>query len=507
MLFSLKLLFGEPYGNDSDKSEKVIYLELYLNVYMDSMVFPGDRNQRNVFDDQQTQQLWKQVLGEMQVMLSPATFRSMMAQLRLKNIDNGIATLSCLNAFWQQQIETRYYNLLKNLLEKHSGVELSLLFEIRAGDERAEEQVQDLPLFSAQPQPQAPARAVGDPLLLKRARLVADYTFDNFAVGSTNQLAFAAAEAVAQNPGRAYNPLFIWGGVGVGKTHLMQAIAHILLQKNPELKVICCPGEEFTNEIVDAIRTKTTMAFKDRYRKMELLLLDDVQFLAGKDTAQEEFFHTFNAIQRAGGQIVLTSDRPPSEITKLEDRLRSRFEAGLIVDVANPDFELRTAIVLIKSEQMGIKLEMEGAQMIAEKYESAREMEGFMKHLLLARHKMPGASAGEIISHLLGDGGLSAELRMRKGVRPMDVLRVTANEFGIKVTQMKGNRRLARIVLPRQVAMYLMRHELGLQLEGIADYFAKDHTTVMHSVEKVEKLLGENSELREKILGIKQQLR
>jgi len=265
------------------------------------------------------QKLWKQCLGEIQVEVSESTFKTMLAQVQLMSIEAGIARMKVQHKFWQQQIETRYYNLLKNVLEKRVGERLSLVFEVGDVLPVINEQklngkgLDELPLFH-NPNKVNEMRlqdAIG------RSHLNLNYTFDSFAVGSSNQMAFAAAEAVSHGSGRDYNPLFIWGGVGVGKTHLMHAIGHVMLRENPNLRVIASPGENFTNEIVEAIRTKTTQKFKERYRNIDLLLLDDVQFLAGKDTAQEEFFHTFYAIQQAGGQVVLTSDRPPSEIKKL----------------------------------------------------------------------------------------------------------------------------------------------------------------------------------------------
>ncbi len=453
--------------------------------------------------EESTTKLWKQVLGEIQVMVSPLTYNTVLSAVKLEKIDEGLAVLSCLNAYWQQEMESKHYNLLKNILEKHSGQSLSLLFDVRSI--AVDEKVDDLPLFrKEEPQTLEEKKELPDSLL-RRARLLKDYTFETFAVGTTNQMAFAAAEAVAQTPGRAYNPLFIWGGVGVGKTHLMQAIAHQLLTENENLKVISCPGEEFTNEIVEAIRAKTTHAFKEKYRKMDLLLLDDVQFLAGKDAAQEEFFHTFNAILTSGGQVVMTSDRPPEEMAKLEDRLRSRFTAGLIVDISKPSFELRTAIVLIKGHQAGIDLSMESAQAIAEKYEGAREMEGFLKQLRLQQGQGGKMIDLEMVHEVLGVVG--SETRLRVGVRPADIVRVVCEEFGVKMSDIKGKRRQARIVLPRQAAMFLMVSELGLTYEGVGELFGKDHTTVMHSVEKTRDRMGKSVELREKITGIKLRLR
>jgi len=241
---------------------------------------------------------------------------------------------------------------------------------------------------------------------IKRSRLRPFFTFENFAVSSSNQMAWAAGEAVAKTPGTAYNPLFLWGGVGVGKTHLMNAVGYEIKKKNRIKSVYFCTGEDFTNDIVEGIRNKTTQKFRNKYRKLDALLIDDIQFIAGKDTVQEEFFHTFNAIISAGGQIILTSDRPPHEISKLEERLKSRFEAGLIVDIAPPDFELRCAITQIKTKEKNLDLSSEIIQMIAGNLDSARKIEGFLIRLkseAIINKNIP--LTAERISQLLGKDG------------------------------------------------------------------------------------------------------
>ncbi len=444
--------------------------------------------------------IWKSVLAELQLSVSTATFQTMFAPTHLHEINNGLAKISCNNSFLQQQIETKYYNLIKQSLDQRTNQNLNLIFIVQPTEKTP---INDLPLF------QTPDPRSATPDLhahLQKANLQPQFTFDTFAVGSTNQLAFAAAEAVAKNPGHAYNPLFIWGGTGVGKSHLMQAIGHTILSQHPDHKILFCPGEDFTNEIISAIRNKTTLKFKDKYRKINALLLDDIQFLAGKDTAQEEFFHTFNAIQHAGGQIILTCDRPPSELTRLEDRLRSRFQAGLIVDIGQPDFELRTAILLIKSKQQGFDLDMSLAQQVAEQITTARELEGFLMQLKAAitqNHRPPDE---QVIGDLLGKS-IQKQASFRRGLRPADILKATAEHFDLKINQLKGPRRQAHLVQARHIAIYILRHDLNLQQEAIGELLNRDHTTILHAVEKIHNQLGKSPELSEHIMGIRESLR
>jgi chromosomal replication initiator protein len=325
-------------------------------------------------------------------------------------------------------------------------------------------------------------------------------------------MAYAAATAVAKNPGTAYNPLFFYGGTGVGKTHLMHAIANQLLATRPEMRIVYCMGEEFLNEIVEAIQTKSARQFKQKYRSAQLLLVDDVQFIAGKQTAQEEFFHTFNTVHREGGQIVLTSDRPPSEISRLEDRLRSRFEGGLTVDVAAPDFELRVAIANIKAEAMGLAVPPDAAQLIAANITDTRAIEGFLRRLTTEVATRRSAVTAELVSSLLniknhGNGILTEPSKSAKRVSPQEVLDSVAEYFGIKTTALKGAKRDRPIARPRQVFMYLCRTELGLTHEDIGGSLGgRDHTTVMHGVETITRELSTNTRLREAVEGIKQKL-
>lgn len=321
--------------------------------------------------------------------------------------------------------------------------------------------------------------------LAARAGLNRKYTFDNFAVSGTNQVAFAAAQNVAKNPGENYNPLFLYGGVGIGKTHLAQATARTILEKDPSKKVLFSPGDQFINELIEAIREKNTVRFRKKYRPVSVLIVDDIQFIAGKQTVQEEFFHTFNTIVQAGGQVILTSDKPPSDIKNLEDRLRSRFSQGLIVDIQAPDFELRTAILMIKAEEKNIMVEMGAAQMIAEKVTDTRALEGT---LLSIYAKIAGfkeiIDAEAVDSHFAG--ATIAESASKK-ISPLDVIKTVCAYYNVKQAHIKSPTRASGIVQPRQIIMYILRNELKMKLEEIAYTLKrKDHTTVMHGVEKIE---------------------
>jgi chromosomal replication initiator protein len=460
-------------------------------------------------------QLWKSVHQELKLAVTKSTYKTFLAETELVELGEGVAKIGCQSSYLREIVEQRYYGLIKNLLDKQTGEVRSLVFEIqesriknqelRLKEQRARSREQkkttdgSLPLFDSKSREQVERAA-------RRARLRRDFTFKNYAVSPANQLAYAAALAVADNPGKAYNPLFIWGGVGVGKTHLMHAIGYRALEKDPSDKVLCSMGEEFTTEIVDAIRTKTQIAFKKRYRSVKLLLLDDVQFLAGKDTSQDEFFHTFNAIHREGGQIVLTSDRPPGEIVGIEDRLRSRFQAGLAVDIGTPDLELRRAILQIKLKQVGLKIPGEAEEMVAEEIDSPRKIEGFVAELKSRANGEKGEVGMEIIRQLLKKSDEQIG-KLRKMVAPQTVIKTVADFYGIKVAQIRGPRRKKEIVFPRQVAMTILNKDLGLNLVLIGEMFGgRDHTTVIHSVEKIEKMMRKSSGLRGEIERIKYQL-
>ena len=286
----------------------------------------------------------------------------------------------------------------------------------------------------------------------------------------------------------------------------MQAVAQEILLKTPQIKVIYCTSEDFTNEIVNAIRSKATDQFKNKYRSARLLLVDDIQFIAGKDRAQEEFFHTFNSISRVGGQVILTSDRRPDEIDKLEDRLRSRFEGGLAIDIQSPDFELRTAILLIKAQQKKIKLPMDVAQLVAGNITSTRKLEGMLFRLIAEMKTTGQPITPEMASAILGQNSETNNVP-RRVVRPKEVLSAVANHYDLKIADLTGPRRPKTIAEARQISMYLLKSDLNLPYVEIGRFLGnRDHTTIMYGVGKITHNLSTSEELRVDIAGIKQKL-
>jgi len=449
-------------------------------------------------------QIWKDSLEIIKVSVSPAIFSTWFSQSYISSIEEAghriIAEVGCPTSFAKNTIESRYFGLVQDSLSKVLGKNCDLIFIVKTNPNTQKSLEETAtPLFSVEKE--------GNDLLevLQRARIRPSFTFENFAVSSSNQMAHAAAEAVSQSLGSAYNPLFIWGGVGVGKTHLMASVGNYILRKSPDKKVIFCTGEDFTNDIVEGIRNKTTQAFRNKYRKLDILLVDDIQFIAGKDSVQEEFFHTFNAVTSAGGQIILTSDRPPSEISKLEERLKSRFEAGLIVDIAPPDFELRCAITQIKSREKGLILEMDQVQLIASNLESARKIEGFLVSLLTQTKIKKIPLTNELIETSLGKG---VEIN-GKGIKktPEEIFDTVSKYYQIGKRVLLGDSRVRTIARPRQILMYLLRTELQIPLEEIGRLTGgRDHSTVMHAVDRITQLASTNVQIREDILSIKNKL-
>jgi chromosomal replication initiator protein len=450
--------------------------------------------------------VWKTVLDNLKINLSSAAFNTWFAQTfinQVKKVDakRQITEIACPSNFVRNTVETRYYALIKDAIDQTTGKKNDLVFVVKQakGQKLKTKSSKEEPLFKIRSGKKNEASA------LKKAGLRPDFNFDTFAVSSTNQMAHAAAQAVANTPGEAYNPLFLYGGVGVGKTHLMQAITQTVIAKLSKPKVVYCTSEDFTNEIVDAIRRKNTDEFKKKYRTAKILAVDDIQFIAGKDRAQEEFFHTFNAVLRAGGQIILTSDRPPDEISDLEDRLRSRFEGGLTIDIQNPDFELRSAILLIKAQQQAIKLPMDVAQLIAGNITSTRRLEGFLTRLITEVKTHHEAITPELVSALLGKTNES--VIPKRIVKPKEIIRAVALHYSLKINQLTGPKRDRPIVVPRQILMYLLRTELDTSLVEIGRLLGgRDHTTVIHGVDKVTKLLPKSEDLRVDIAGIKKRL-
>jgi len=450
--------------------------------------------------------VWTTVLENLKITLSAANFATWFPLtfiIQLKEIDKErqIAEIGCPSIFVSNTIENRYYGLIKEALDQITKKKNDLVFIIKESKKKENQETEEKPLFRTKDKEKSKEVAEA----IEKVGLKLEFNFDNFAVSPTNQMAHAAALAVSKTPGKSYNPLFLYGGVGVGKTHLMQAIAHVVLNRNPRSRIIYCMGEEFTNEIINAIREKTTKEFKQKYRSAKILMVDDIQFIAGKTAVQEEFFHTFNAIWRSGGQIILTSDCKPDEISKLEDRLRSRFEGGLTIDIQEPDFELRSAILLIKAQQRGFQLPMDVAQLIAGNITSTRKLEGFLVRLFAESETKKEPITPDFAKALLGQ---SNDVNiMKKVVKPREAMSVVASHFNLKISDLSGPKRNKIIVVPRQILMYLLRTDLKTPFMEIGRFLGdRDHTTIMHGVEKITKLLSESEDLRVNLMGIRKKL-
>ncbi|MDH7475977.1 MAG: chromosomal replication initiator protein DnaA [Microgenomates group bacterium] len=406
---------------------------------------------------------------------NPSVLLSLLKQVRPIALKDSLLVLGCSNQglkFFLDKRAKEIEEIIYQTTRKKLLVNFVLIEKKETGPPP--------PLFDYQP-------SVSD--RLSAAGLLIKYSFDNFAVSSTNQVAYAAAQAVVNNLGSAYNPLFIYGGVGVGKTHLAQAIARKIIEEKSEKKVFFCPGDLFTNELIESIRERATSKFRRKYRRLDLLVVDDVQFIAGKQTVQEEFFHTFNSIISAGGQIVLISDRPPIEIKGLEDRLRSRFSGGLTVDIQPPDFELRTAIVLIKAKEKKIEIDIDAARIIAERIEDTRALEG----TLLSVYAKTLGKKEKIDLETIASFFNNQEQQQRKKTSPEEIIRAICSFYNLKTIHLKGPSREKNLVLPRQLSMYILRNVLKLRLEDVASYLRrKDHTTVLHAVDKISRLLAKD---------------
>ena len=389
-----------------------------------------------------------------------------------------------------QEFLTKRASEIENALLSHSQKKVEIEFIVSPPSKKKAEP----PLFSFEP-------SIED--IFTKSGLNNKYSFDNFAVSSTNQVAYAASQAVVKNPGSAYNPLFLYGGVGVGKTHLAQSIAKKILETDKNKKIYFCPGDNFTNELIESIREKSTPRFRRKYRYLGLLIVDDIQFIAGKNAVQEEFFHTFNSIVSAGGQIILTSDRPPAAIKNLEDRLLSRFLGGLTVDIQSPDFELRSAILLIKAKEKGVGIDIEAVKIIAERVADCRGLEGA---LLSIYAKVLGTKDWidlEAVEMFFSQNNKER----KKRVNPSEVIKTVCSFYNIKQSHLKSPSRVASITFYRQIAMYLLEKELGLTLAKVAETLnRKDHTTALHAKQKISNLILRDPNLKKEIDTIIQSL-
>jgi len=447
------------------------------------------------------EKVWREVLKSIKVSVSPAIFSTWLSQthlysLRKLDTNRYMAEVGCSSVFVKATVEQRYFGLIQDVIMKILETPTDLTFVVKANPNKVKEKEGAAPLFEERDSNEELTKKLGQ----IGARL--DFTFENFAVSPSNQMAHAAAEAVAEQPGAAYNPLFIWGGVGVGKTHLMHSVARKILERDLNKRIVICTGEDFTNDIVEGIRNKTTQAFRNKYRKVDGLFIDDIQFIAGKDAVQDEFFHTFNAVVGGGGQIILTSDQPAAEIPKLEDRLRSRFEAGLSVDIGPADFELRCAIVQIKAAERRLELPAESVHMIAGNVNAARKIEGVLMRIMSEVKLKKVEITEELIQRIISKGVGQEERKKR--VSTDEVIEAVCKHYEISRRAITGKARARMIARPRQILMYLLRTELSIPLEEVGRTIGgRDHSTVIHAVDKISRLASEDVQIREDILQIK----
>lgn len=426
---------------------------------------------------------WKKILEEIQLELAPTTFDSLFRKTELNQKDEHTWELHCINEGVRFVIERKHKIAIVEKLKKHGAIQPITLIVTAAEGRGA---VQELgPLFPNNKEDNFALR-------LHQSNLNPTSSFDSFAVSVSNQIAHAAALAAATEPGNVYNPLFIWGGVGVGKTHLMQAVGRKIIESTDK-RVLYCTAEEFTNFLVDSIRTKSTNLFRKKFRNMDALLLDDIQFISQRDFIQEELFNTFNKLYSQKKQIVFTSDKPPRAIRNIEARLTSRFLSGLVVDIQQPDFELKTAILLIKAQQKKMKLTIEAAKLISASIEEIREIEGFLLKLYSLKkddEPITESSIERLISH---QGGAPNNSK----TNPKNIIQAVSHELNVTLKDIKGESRKKDVALARHFCMYFLKTLSDLTYEDIAAILGKkDHTTVMHGVQKIIKEISHNSNMR-----------
>ena len=452
-------------------------------------------------------QVWRAALGELQVSLSPANYETWLRETVLVDVDDNRFKISVPNGFAKDWLETRYRSLISQTLARIVGYSVQVEFVVRPTSAAGESNGSNgtAPAASTAPSPQpvrVEATRVGAPEGAS-TNINSRYTFSNFIVGSANRLAHAASLSVAERPGHAYNPLFLYGGVGLGKTHLMHAIGNAVIARFPRKRVVYATSEKFTNEFITSIQQGKIDEFRARYRRIDLLLIDDIQFIADKERTQEEFFHTFNAIHEDGKQIVLSSDRPPKAILTLEERLRSRFEWGLIADLTAPDLETRIAILRAKAEEQAVPVSSDVLEFIARKVVSnIRELEGALNRIVAY------ASMGAVpITIELAQAVLSNVLYnpKKRQVTPERSTRAVSDYYGVQIDALKGQKRDKAIVVPRQIAMFLMREETDVSLLRIgAELGGRDHSTVLHACDKINREMGINDDLRRELAAVRE---
>lgn len=471
-------------------------------------------------------QLWQTVLTELESQISRSAFDNWLRQTRLAGVVDDVAIIHAPNAFSASTLQGRYASRVQRALSDVIGRRIDVEFTVdqempqvsgRPRSERTRGQATTPPeIGGPTPRPsRRPERiadrapgALGNRQLALEASahgLISRLTFETYVVGSSNRLAHAAAQAIAEHPGAQYNPFFVHGGVGLGKTHLLHAIGHRALEINPDLQITYVTSETFTNDVINAIRGQRMDDFRSRYRSIDILMVDDIQFIAGKESTQEEFFHTFNTLYQNGKQVIVSSDQPPRAIAQLEERMRSRFTGGLIADVQSPDFEMRTAILRTKAEELGINLPPDVVEYIAHRDQTnIRELEGALNKILMMAQLYNRSLNLSLAMEALTD---IASSQHRNQTTVPDVVDAVCRHYQVDEKDIKGRQRARKIVLPRQVAMYLLREETEISLEEIGRAMGgRDHTTVLHGIKKIETAMENDVQLRASIMTIREGL-
>ncbi|RSL29795.1 chromosomal replication initiator protein DnaA [Salibacterium salarium] len=435
--------------------------------------------------------LWNQTLSVIQKKVSKPSFETWLKSTKATELQDDTIIITAPNEFARDWLENRYSTLISDTLQDITGAELYVKFIIpdtgEENDISVEQEIKKTPVQSENQSDDIPKSMLND-----------KYSFNTFVIGSGNRFAHAASLAVAEAPAKAYNPLFIYGGVGLGKTHLMHAIGHYVIDHNPEARVVYLSSEKFTNEFINSIRDNKAVNFRNKYRSVDVLLIDDIQFLAGKEQTQEEFFHTFNALHEESKQIVISSDRPPKEIPTLEDRLRSRFEWGLITDITPPDLETRIAILRKKAKAEKLDIPNEVMLYIANQIDTnIRELEGALIRVVayssLINQDMNADLAAEALKDIIPSS-------KPKKVTITDIQKTVSEQFNVQIQELKAKKRTKTIAFARQVAMYLSREMTESSLPKIGDEFGgRDHTTVIHAHEKITTMLNTDTELQKNL--------
>lgn len=441
---------------------------------------------------------WQKVLNTLEVDLSPAVFSTFLKTTTIEKSEKGITTVLVKDRYQKENLELRYYAQIKAALDDITGTKNELIFKVASSLKPKTERAGLGPLFREEKEL--------DVETLKRkakeAGLAPFYTFANFVVGSNNNLAHAVARAIVDKPGALYNPLFIYSGVGLGKTHLIQAIGNEILRKHQNLTVVYCTGESFMNELIESITEgrKKTFLFRRKFRAADVWIIDDVQFIAGRESTQEEFFNTFNALYQDKRQVILASDRPPKEIPHIEERLSSRFAAGMIARMDPPDLEMRVAILRNKRQETGFAVSDEVLETVASLVRSnIRELEGALLQVVSAAattgKELNKDSVREILETTNGENTALSS--------PKKILNAICDKYDVRLKDLKSPTRKAAIALPRQICMYLLRQESQLSLEAVGELLGgRDHTTILHGVGKIENLVKKDKKLAQDILNL-----